>query len=58
MSIYKKEDLQIFADHIDAKQEEVKKRQWNELDPTGDFKMQVVKEVLNYVKEKKRKIYV
>ena len=57
MSIYKKEDLDIFAEKIDEKQEEVKKRQWNELEPTGDLKMQVVKEVLNYVKEKKRKIY-
>ncbi len=57
MSIIREKDLELFNDNIDKIQDEVKKRTWNLLEPTGDFKMEVVNKVLEYVKKNKRKIY-
>ena len=57
MSIIREKDLELFNDNIDKIQDEIKKRTWNLLEPTGDFKMEVVNKVLEYVKKNKRKIY-
>lgn len=57
MSIIREKDLELFSKHIDKIQEDVKKKTWNLLEPTGDTKMEIVNKVLEFVKKKKRKIY-
>ncbi len=57
MSIIREEDLELFPENINKIQEEVKKRTWNLLEPTGDTKMEIVNKVIEYVKNNKRKIY-
>lgn len=56
-NIIREKDLELFSEHIDKIQEEIKKKTWNLLDPTGDDKMKVVNKVIEYVKDHKRKIY-
>ena len=57
MSIIREKDLELFSQHIDKIQEDVKKKTWNLLEPTGDTKMEIVNKVLEFIKKKKRKIY-
>ncbi len=57
MNIIREKDLELFNDNIDKIQDEVKKRTWDVLEPTGDEKMKVVNKVIEYVKKNKRKIY-
>ena len=57
MEIIRESDLDLFKDHIDEIQDEVKKKTWVELEPSGDTKMSIVNKVLEYVKKNKRKIY-
>lgn len=57
MSIYKESDLELFADNINDIQKEVKRLTWDILEPRGDMKMEIVTKVIEYIKNKKRKIY-
>ena len=57
MSIIREKDLDLFSQHIDKIQDDVKRKTWNLLEPTGDTKMEIVNKVLDFVKRKKRKIY-
>ncbi len=57
MSLYKEKDVELFADKVDGLVEEVQKKTWNLLEPTGDFKMKIVQDVLEYIREHKRKLY-
>ena len=57
MSLYKEKDLKLFSENIDKIQDEVKKKTWNLLEPSGDTKLAIVSKVLEYVKSHKRKIY-
>jgi len=57
MSIIREKDLELFEEHIDKIQDEVKKRTWNLLEPKGDTRMEIVNKVIEFVKKNKRKIY-
>lgn len=57
MEIIRESDLDLFKDHIEEIQDEVKKKTWIELEPSGDAKMTIVNKVIEYVKKNKRKIY-
>ncbi len=56
-NIIREKDLELFSEKIDEIQDEIKKRTWNLLEPTGDAKMEIVNKVIEYVKKNKRKIY-
>jgi hypothetical protein len=56
-NIIREKDLELFSDNIDKIQDEIKKRTWNLLEPTGDARMEIVNKVIEYVKQNKRKIY-
>ena len=57
MNIIRDIDLEDFNDKIDDIQKEIKKRSWDLIEPTGDYKMKIINIVLDFVKNKKRKIY-
>ena len=56
-NIIREKDIELFSENIDKIQDEIKKRTWNLLEPTGDARMEIVNKVIEYVKENKRKIY-
>jgi len=58
MSIIREKDLELFNEHIDEIQKEVKKKSWKDLEPKGDAKIEVVNKVIEYVKKNKRKKFI
>jgi hypothetical protein len=56
-NIIKEKDLELFNDNINKIQDEIKKKTWNLLEPTGDTKMEIINKVLEYIKTNKRKVY-
>lgn len=57
MSIYRESDLDLLGENIDKILEDVKKKELVLFEPTGTEQRKVTEIILNYVKEKKRKLY-
>jgi hypothetical protein len=57
MDIIKDTDLELFHKNIEKIQSQVKDKVFKLIKPTGDEKLEVVYKVIQFVKNKKRKIY-
>lgn len=57
MELYTKDDLDLFNKNIDELEEKLIEREQKLLEPTIEERRNVEREILNYVKEYKRKIY-
>jgi hypothetical protein len=57
MAIYNKDDYKVLADHMDDINERVDRKILNMYLPTKDERKAIITLILNFIKEKKRKIY-
>ena len=57
MSLYKRSDVDLLGQHIDSIMETITRKKLELFEPTGDEKDKVMKTILAYIKQHKRKIY-
>jgi hypothetical protein len=57
MSLYKRSDVDLLGQNFDSIMETITKKKLELFEPTGDEKNKVMKTILTYIKQYKRKIY-